>query len=319
MISFERVGIIGAGSYGTAIAQCFGRRAKKVLLISNEDRATLCINESHTNPDFIPGVVLSENISCSGVFSDVSDCDIIFIVTPTAAVESVCRQLKQHEITAPTALCSKGFCNDEGKLQSTLFEEILDNDYAIFSGPSFAGEIAAGLPAAVNIASKNGELSGRIAENLSSENFKIEPIGDYIGLQTAGALKNVLAIACGIFFGLKLGNSAVARLITEGLNETARLSVALGGQKDTIFALGGVGDTILTCTCRQSRNMMFGEHLAAGGTVENRNGPLAEGVFAVKSIPILEQRCNIRLKIFSEIYKIICDRKNVNEAVADFF
>jgi glycerol-3-phosphate dehydrogenase (NAD(P)+) len=315
MISFEKVGIIGAGSYGTAIAQCFSRRAKEVLLICDNETTPFLINNLHMNPDFIPGLLLNDNIFCTDIFSQIRNCEIIFVVVPVAAVSSVFRQIKQHEITVPIVLCSKGFCVENGSLQSTLFEEISDNDYAVFSGPSFAHEIACGLPAVVNIAGKKRELSDKIADRLSSRTFKIKPTDDYIGLQAAGALKNVLAIGCGIFSGLKLGNSAVAKLITEGLHEIADVAVALGGQRSTIYEPGGAGDVILTCTSRKSRNILFGEHLATGGTVDNWKGALAEGAFTAGVIPLLEQNYGIRLKIFSEIYKIVCTKKNVNKAI----
>jgi glycerol-3-phosphate dehydrogenase (NAD(P)+) len=227
----------------------------------------------------------------------------------------VFQQIKQQEVTVPIVLCSKGFCIENGSLQSTVLEEILDNDYAIFSGPSFAHEIAKGLPAGVNIASKNHKLSAKIAEDLSSRMFSIEPIEDYIGLQVAGALKNVLAIGCGIFLGLNFGNSAIAKLMVDGLREISELAVALGGQQNTIYNLGGIGDTILTCTSRQSRNILFGEHLAVGGTLGNWKGPLAEGVSAASVIPMLEQNNNIKLRIFSQIHKIIHEKKNVLKAI----
>jgi glycerol-3-phosphate dehydrogenase (NAD(P)+) len=147
--------------------------------------------------------------------------------------------------------------------------------------------------------------------------FKIEPLDDYIGLQVAGALKNVLAIGCGIFSGLKFGNSAIAKLMVNGLREIAELSVALGGQKDTVYELGGIGDAILTCTSRQSRNIVFGEYLATGGTLDNWSGSLAEGISAAATIPLLEQNNNVRLPIFSQIHKIIHGRKNIFEAARE--
>ncbi|MDR1333777.1 MAG: NAD(P)H-dependent glycerol-3-phosphate dehydrogenase, partial [Holosporaceae bacterium] len=311
MISFEKVGVIGAGSYGTAIAQCFSRKAKEVLLVSDNEDVSVLINELHMNPNFIPGVLLSENISCTCSFSQIKNSDIIFVAVPVSAIVSVFQQIKQRGITVPIVLCSKGFCIENGSLQSTVFEEILDNEYAIFSGPSFAHEISRGLPAGVNIAGKNYELSVRVAECLASKMFHIEPINDHIGLQVAGALKNVLAIGCGIFLKLNFGNSAVAKLMVDGLREMSELAVALGGQQSTIYGLGGIGDAILTCTSRQSRNILFGEHLASGGTIDNWCGPLAEGVFAASVIPMLEQNHDINLKIFSQIHKIIHEKKNV--------
>jgi glycerol-3-phosphate dehydrogenase (NAD(P)+) len=315
--SLKKVGIVGAGCYGTAIAQCFSKKANEILLVSNLKAIASPINKLSMNLGALPGVSLSSNIVCTDIFPQIRGCYVIFLALPVSAVSAVCRQIKEHEIKAPVVLCSKGFDVENGRLQSDLFEEILDNDYAIFSGPSFAHEIARGLPAGVNVASKNTELSKCISESLSSPMFKIEVIDDYIGLQVAGALKNVLAIGCGIFSGLKLGNSAIAKLIVDGLREMSELAVALGGKLETFSALGGVGDTILTCTSRQSRNVLFGEHLAAGGCLDDWNGALAEGAFTSKAIPLFERSHNLSMKIFSGIYWIIHKKKNLSEAITE--
>ncbi|MDR2158219.1 MAG: NAD(P)-dependent glycerol-3-phosphate dehydrogenase [Holosporaceae bacterium] len=317
MFSFNKIGIIGAGSYGTAIAQCFSKKAEEVLLVSDVKVIAANINKLHMNLKALCGASLSVNVACTNNFSEVNDSDIIFIAVPMAAVSLVCRQIKESRIKTPIVLCSKGFDIENARLQSDLFEEILDNDYAVLSGPSFASEIAQGLPAEVNIASKNNELSNRVALSLSSEMFKMEVIDDYIGLQVAGALKNVLAIGCGILSGLKLGNSAIAKLIVNGLHEMAQLAVSLGGKKETFSKLGGIGDTVLTCTSRQSRNILFGEHLAGGGSIDNWNGPLAEGVFAAKIIPIFEQKYDISLKILSEIHRVVYQKKCIFEMISE--
>ncbi|MDR1551231.1 MAG: NAD(P)H-dependent glycerol-3-phosphate dehydrogenase [Holosporaceae bacterium] len=305
MVLFEKVGIVGSGNYGTAIAQCFSRKAHEVLLLSDANETVQLINELHINPKSLPGVLLNSNVRCTGAFEQLSDCEVIFLAVPAASVASVCRQIINSRISVPIVLCSKGFDGENGRLLSELVEEILTNDYAIFSGPSFASEIAPGLPAGVNIASKNSELALRISSSLSSEMFKIKMLDDHIGLQVAGALKNVLAIGCGIFYGLKLGNSAVAQLITEGLREISALSVALGGNRETILELGGVGDVVLTCTSRQSRNVLFGENLAGAVSEHGRTDRLAEGSFSAKSIPALSRRTNMPIQLFSAIYRII--------------
>jgi glycerol-3-phosphate dehydrogenase (NAD(P)+) len=316
MTLLEKIGIIGAGCYGTAIAQCFSKKVEEVLLISNSKVIASSINELNMNSSALPGISLNQNISCTDVFARIHECCIVFLALPMSAVLSVCKQIKEYGIRVPVVLCSKGFDVENGRLQSDLFEEILSNDYAIFSGPSFAHEIASGLPAGVNVASPNMELSRCISESLSSATFKIEVIDDHIGLQVAGALKNVLAIGCGIFSGLKLGNSAIARLIVNGLGEMAELAVARGGKQETLSTLGGIGDTILTCTSRQSRNVLFGEHLAAGGHVSNWNGALAEGVLTAKAIPLFKRNYKCAMKIFAEIHQTIHEGKSVPEAVA---
>ncbi|MDR0580690.1 MAG: NAD(P)H-dependent glycerol-3-phosphate dehydrogenase [Holosporaceae bacterium] len=316
MISLEKIGIVGAGCYGTAIAQCFSRKAKEVLLVSDSKTTMLSINKLRMNLNALPGIPLNSNIACTDVFSEIQNCDVVFFALPMSNVLFVCRQIREYGIKTPLVLCSKGFDAENGRLQSDAVEEILDNNYAVLSGPSFAHEIARGLPAGVNIAAKDMKLSRRIAECLSTPTFKIEAIDDYIGLQVTGALKNVLAIGCGILSGLKFGNSAVAKLIVGGLREMAELSSVLGGKKETILELGGIGDAILTCANRQSRNVLFGEHLAAGGHLKNWTGPLAEGVSSAKAIPLFEQNYNISIKIFSEIYSVIYENKSLCETIS---
>ncbi|MDR0968346.1 MAG: NAD(P)H-dependent glycerol-3-phosphate dehydrogenase [Holosporaceae bacterium] len=317
MSCFKKVGIIGPGNYGTALAQCFSARAEEVLTVGDIESVASDINNSRTNKKSLPGIRLNENISCSCDFSKLRDREIIFIVVPATAVPCVCEKIKKLETKAPLVLCSKGFDAENGRLQSDLVEEILENDYAILSGPSFANEIAQGLPAGVNVASANRELSKKIAEALSSDTFKIEAIDDYIGLQVAGALKNVLAIGCGILSGLKLGDSAVAKLIVCGLREVGDLIVALGGKRDALLELGGIGDMILTCAGKRSRNVAFGEWLAGGGNVDDWKGPLAEGAAAVRAIPTFERKCGVKLKILSEIYKIVYEKKPVAKAIEE--
>ncbi|MDR0753713.1 MAG: NAD(P)H-dependent glycerol-3-phosphate dehydrogenase [Holosporaceae bacterium] len=316
MISLEKIGIVGAGCYGTAIAQCFSQNAKKILLISNSKTTASSINNLHMNLRAFPGILLSPNIECTDVFSEIQNCGVVFFALPMSKVLSVCRQIKKYGIKTPLVLCSKGFDAENGRLQSDAVEEILDNNFAVLSGPSFAHEIVQGLPAGVNIAGKDMKLSRCIAECLSTPMFKIEAIDDYIGLQVVGALKNVLAIGCGILSGLKFGGSAISRLIVDGLREMAELSNALGGKKETIFELGGIGDVILTCTSRQSRNVLFGEYLATGGNLKNWTGELAEGVSSAKAIPLFERSHNISMVIFSEIYQAIYKNKNLCEVIS---
>jgi glycerol-3-phosphate dehydrogenase (NAD(P)+) len=317
MVSLSKIGIIGAGSYGTAIAQCFSRKAKEILLVSDTETITSNINNLHMNLAVLSGVSLNTNISCTNTFSHIKDSDLVVVAVPMSAVSSVFMQIKEEQIMAPIVLCSKGFDVENGRLQSDLFEAILDNEYIILSGPSFAIEIARGLPAEVNVAGKNRELVGKIAAALSSAMFKITAIDDYVGLQVAGALKNVLAIGCGILSGLNLGCNAAAKLIVTGLAEMSDLAVSLGGKRETFFEAGGLGDVILTCTSRQSRNVTFGEHLAHGGTLDNWNGGLVEGITTAGIIPIFEKNRGVRMKVFSEIHKVIHEKKSSFEIIAE--
>ncbi len=300
-LGYSKIGIVGAGCYGTAIAQCFSNSVKSVLLLSDKQEITDEINNRHSN-SVLGNTLLNANISCSMDFSEMKDCDIIFIAVPVSVVVDVSLSLKKHNLSVPIILCSKGLDIDNARLISECVEEVIENEIAIFSGPSFADEIVRGLPFGVNIASKNSKLSEKIAEFLSTEICRIKHIDDYIGLQIAGALKNVLAVGCGIIRGSKLGNSAIAQFIVEGLEEVISLAVAMGGCRDTFFELCGIGDIILTCTSTQSRNILFGEYVAQGGNLNDWNSNLAEGAYTARAIPLLENKYNIKLNILKKIY-----------------
>ncbi|MDR2681936.1 MAG: NAD(P)H-dependent glycerol-3-phosphate dehydrogenase [Holosporaceae bacterium] len=302
---YKKIAIIGAGSYGTAIAQCFSVKSGEILLVSD----SVSIEESINARSNSVSACLNGNISCTTDFSRISDADIIFFAIPVSAVADVCDQLKGQYPEKPVVLCSKGLDIIHARLISDLVQELIPNDIAVFSGPSFAHEVIQGLPFGVNIASPRRVLAEDIAVHLSHANFVLKPLNDYIGLQIAGALKNILAVGCGIFSGLNLGNNAAAQLMVGGLQEMICLTIAMGGQKDTFLELGGVGDTILTCTSQQSRNVLFGEHLANGGCIDNWNGNLAEGAFSAKAIPAFERKFQLNLRIFHWIYDVIYEAK----------
>lgn len=301
---YKKVGVIGAGAYGTAIAQCFSVNSREVLLLSDLQEIAAEINEKHTNKA-LGNINLNQKISCTLDFSFMKDCDIVFIAVPIGAVMNVCSNIKKYDIVAPIVLCSKGVDTDNARLMDSCVEEIISNEIAIFSGPSFAHEIASGLPFGVNVASKNRVLANDISQCLSNDVCFIKPIDDYIGLQIAGAFKNILAVGCGIMRGLKLGNSAIAQFIVDGIGEMVNIASAMGGRAETFLELGGIGDTILTCTSSQSRNVLFGEYIAHGGTLNDWTGNLAEGAYAAKAVPLFSQKYDLPLKIFNNIYTSI--------------
>lgn len=299
--SYEKIGFIGAGCYGTAIAQSLSCRAKSIAMITDIAEVKSDINDKHISK-VLGDAPLNSNISCDTNYDSIKDCELIFITVPVNAVITVCKLVKQNNITAPLILCSKGLDTENGRLISEMVDEIVDNELFVFSGPSFATEVIRGLPFGVNLAGKNVKLATEISSKLSSDTCTIKVISDYIGLQVAGAFKNILAIGCGIKREKKLGNNAISKYIVEGLHEMIELAVAMGGQKDTFSDLGGLGDTILTCMSEQSRNGRFGAYLANGGTLSDWQGALAEGTFAAKGVPVFERKYNVKLPIFNEIY-----------------
>ncbi|MDR2766031.1 MAG: NAD(P)H-dependent glycerol-3-phosphate dehydrogenase [Holosporaceae bacterium] len=313
MSEFNAVGVVGAGNYGMAIAQCFSKKVLDVLLISNLEASLDGLNERLRNITSNSECRLADNIGYTDDFSRAGGCALIFIAVPAAAVADVCRQIRDFGIDAPLVICSKGFDGKNGRLLSAVVEEMLPNQFLVLSGPSFAGEIARGLPAAVNVAGKDHELSERVAVSLSSDSFKIKPIDDYIGLQVSGAMKNALAVGCGILSGLNLGESAVAQFIVNGFREMGELALALGGRRESFWEVGGLGDVVLTCTSRQSRNIALGKHLAVGGDLDSAAGCLAEGVFTIKAVPVIEKKNGVKLPLFSELHSVVYGNRDLRK------
>lgn len=312
MSSYRKIAIVGAGCYGTAIAQCLSKKVNDVILLS--DTADICdsINKKHAHP-MLDNAVLRENISCTLDYHDILDAELIFIAVPVSAVCSVCSIIKKNHISVPVVLCSKGIDLEKSQLLSFSVKEIISNDIVIFSGPSFAIEIVLDKTAGVNVSGENLKLCKEIAKNLTSNTFTITAIKDYIGLQVAGSFKNILAVGCGIMDEMQCGKSAISKLIVAGINEMIELTRELGGKKATFLELGAIGDIILTCTSDKSRNVMFGRHVAYdSNNIENWKGSLAEGAFSAKVIPIFEEKYEVPLPVFHWIHDCVY-KKNIKK------
>lgn len=309
----EKIGIIGGGCYGTALAECFSRVVKDIWVLERNSNIIQSVNQNHINSVSLPSTPLSKNITYTDDIANFEGAELLFIVIPTSLISYICNQIK--DFTVPVILCSKGFDIENGRLLSDLLEDQLSNEIFVLSGPSFAAEIAKNLPAKVNLAGKNQQKCTEIAQALSSRNFKIEPISDMISLQIAGALKNVLAIGCGILCGKNLGQSASAQFIVKGIHEMIEIAESLGGSADTFSKVGALGDIILTCNSLQSRNMSFGKFLAKEGSLKIWNGPLAEGILAAKFIPALRRPG----KLFYKIYQVIYEQISIDEFLESVF
>ncbi|MDR3156151.1 MAG: NAD(P)-dependent glycerol-3-phosphate dehydrogenase [Holosporaceae bacterium] len=314
-VCFDKICIVGAGSYGTALAQCLSQKSNGILLISDMASIASSINEYHVNKEMLDGIYLSPDIRCSTDIADISDSDLVFVAVPASVVRTVCQQIADIGIDKHLVLCSKGIDIENACLITEMVEQILSNDLVVFSGPSFAQEMARGLPVGINVAGKKRELADHLANALSYPSFRLKAIDDYIGLQVAGAFKNVLAVGAGILAGFDCGNSAAAKLIVDGLEEVMRLAVAMGGKNDTFFELGGIGDTILTCTGTKSRNAQFGKYLAVGGALANWNGSLVEGALTGRSIPAFEKKYGISMPICHAVHDIIYAQNNAHHLV----
>jgi len=313
------VGIVGAGAWGTALA-CAARRAGSgAVLWAHEAETVEAINVRHENSDFLPGVPLDAGIVATGDMTDLASSDIVLLVTPSAHLGRVCDALRPHlPETIPLCVCTKGIELETGRLMTEVAASALDrHDIAGLSGPSFAAEVAAGLPTAVTVAGRPDKTEA-IAEALAGPVFRIYRSDDVTGIEVGGAVKNVIAIACGIAAGRGLGHNARAAVISRGLNEIARLGMALGGRRETLMGLSGLGDLVLTCTGELSRNLTFGLGIGRGETVEalmaDRRS-VVEGAATAPAVVALARRLDIAMPIAEAVDDVLAGRLDVDSAI----
>jgi glycerol-3-phosphate dehydrogenase (NAD(P)+) len=264
----DRVVVAGAGAFGTALALAARRAGRDVTLWARDPVQAEATRSSRENQRYLPGVTIPPEVAISAEPGVFRGADIILLAVPSQSTRALLQQLAA-EIPAGVTLvaCSKGIEHGTGLLQTGIIAELLPSARpAALSGPGFAEEIAAGLPTAVTIAASSIGLADQLCTALSSDAFRCYSSDDLVGVELGGAAKNVLAIACGIVAGLKLGESARAALIARGLAEMMRLGAALGGRPETFMGLSGLGDLVLTATSGQSRNMAFGVALGHGRT-----------------------------------------------------
>jgi len=309
-----KVGFVGVGCYGTALAQSFCSNNIDVVLVSDSKDVCDSINNNHVHFKALPEVHLSPSLLCSTSYDSLSDVDAIFITTPAKSAVQVCKDVSHFNV--PLILCSKGLDPDSGRLLSDAIMRSVKNDILVFSGPSFAVEVANGQYAAVNLAGKNQQLAIELSKRITSEKLNVIPISDYIGLQVFGIFKNVLAVVGGVLRGLDAGNSAIASMLTLGVQDVLQLNNFFGGNDETFFEVGGFGDTLLTCTSEKSRNVLFGE-FCAKNPADKWVGALAEGALTAKWIPVLEERYSIKLPVLNKIYSIIYEKCSAEKLLSD--
>jgi glycerol-3-phosphate dehydrogenase (NAD(P)+) len=301
-MQFKTAGVIGAGAWGTALAQVAGWAGLDVLLQAREPEVVESIRTRRINEAFLPGVVIDDHVSVTGDLADLGACDLILAVPPAQHMRSTLQAFAAHHRPGvPVILCSKGIERGSLKLMTDVLAETLPAaPAAVLSGPSFAGEVARGLPSAVTLACADEALGEALMGTLSAPGFRPYLATDLVGAEVGGAIKNVLAIACGIAEGRGLGRSAHAALITRGFAEMTRMGVALGGQAETVAGLCGLGDLVLTCSSPQSRNMSLGLALGQGQTVEQAlagKRSVAEGYESAPAVRELAARVGVDMPI----------------------
>lgn len=317
----KRIGVIGAGSWGTALAQCLACVGKDVTLWAREPDVVLEINEKHENTVFLPGIPLNEDVIATESISMAAKSDVLLVVTPAQFVRQTLETLK-GEINAgvPVVICSKGIELNSGLLMSQVAMEVDHNlPLAIMTGPTFASEVAKGLPAAVTISSANKDVAARIAEEFSSKSLRPYITDDLLGSQIGGAVKNVIAIASGVIMGKNFGENAKAALVTRGLAEMARLASAMGAKRETLMGMCGMGDLMLTCSSMQSRNFSLGMALGEGQKMEDimreRGAVVTEGVPTAAALMTMARKNAVEMPIAHGVNMMVNEGKTADEII----
>jgi len=299
-----KIGVVGAGAWGTALAQVAAARDEEVVLWALEPEVADAINHSRENSLYLPGVALSPAIRAENDLAALAPCDALLIVVPAQHLRGVLRGLPRGDV--PMLLCAKGIEAGSGLLVSQVAEQELPGaPIAVLSGPTFAHEVAAGLPTAVTLACADADLGQRLVNRIALPAFRPYLSDDVIGAEVGGAVKNVLAIACGVAEGAGMGLNARASLISRGFAEMTRFGRALGARAETLSGLSGLGDLVLTCSSTNSRNFSLGKGLGEGRSaadlLANRR-TVAEGAFTA---PVLRDVAR-RLKVEMPIVEGVC-------------
>jgi len=307
--------VVGAGAWGTALAQVAATAGRRVTLVARRPEHAAEIARG-TNPR-LPGVVLDPAIEITT--GEVPDADAVLLVVPAQALRAVTATLSH--LNAPLVICAKGIERETGLLPTEVLAETLPRaTTAVLSGPNFAAEVARGLPTAVTLACKDAATGRALVETLGTATFRPYFTPDTVGAQVGGALKNVIAIACGVVEGRELGENARAALMTRGLAELGRLNAALGGSPATLAGLSGLGDLTLCCTSRTSRNYALGVALGEGKTVDEATVGgriLTEGAFTAPAVLARARTLDVELPITQAVAAVLRGEADVDDAIHD--
>jgi glycerol-3-phosphate dehydrogenase (NAD(P)+) len=314
MPSFRSVAVIGAGAWGTALAGVAARAGRDVVLYARQPERAAEIAATRANPK-LSGARLDANVEVTGDIARAAAADIILIATPAQNLRDAVAALAPHLARAtPVVACAKGIERGTHKFMTEVIAETArDAMPAILSGPSFAQDVARGLPTAVTLAAKDEALAGALVQALGSPTFRPYHTSDVRGVEIGGAAKNVLAIAAGIVVGRKLGASAQAALTTRGFSELARLGRACGARSETLAGLSGLGDLILTCSSPQSRNFTLG--IALGRGERPARDKLAEGEFTAPVLIELAASQAVDMPVSQAVAAILSGATTIDEAI----
>jgi glycerol-3-phosphate dehydrogenase (NAD(P)+) len=308
--------VLGAGAWGTALANCAARAGAIVILWGRNPAAIELIAARRENPK-LPGVRVDDGVSVTADLEGATDAEAVLLVVPAQAVRKVAGDVAEFLAEdTPVVACAKGIERGTHKFMTEVIAECAPAAVpAILSGPSFAADVAHGLPTAVTLACRNEDVAAALAQAIGSATFRPYRSTDVRGVEIGGAAKNVLAIAAGIVRGRKLGESAAAALTTRGFAELARFGRAFGARPETLTGLSGLGDLILTCSSPQSRNFSLGVALGEGRKLAEAQNKLAEGVFTAPVLVELAQEKGVDMPIAAAVAAVIAGRLEVDEAI----
>ena len=319
-----RIGVVGAGSWGTALANLLALKGFTIDLWVFEQDVKDQIESLQMNSEFLPGVSLSDRIVPSNDMSGVvKDKDLVLVVVPSHVMRETAHQIRRHIlkdtiiVSASKGIENKTLLTMSGVLREILFETDEDS-FAVLSGPSFAREVVTQVPTVVAVASKNVKVAGFVQHVFATPYFRVYTNNDMVGVEMGGAVKNVIAIAAGIIDGLGLGLNTRAALITRGLTEIRRLGLKLGANPRTFAGIAGIGDLVLTCTGNVSRNHTVGKKIGEGMKLKDILSEMrmvAEGVKTAESVYNLSKSLNVEMPICHEVYHILYDGISPKEAV----
>jgi len=312
-------GVIGAGAWGTALAQVLASDGQMVRLWAREPEVVTAISDQRVNSLFLPDIALSPDIAVTGNMADMADCPVLLIVAPAQHLRAVLASLPEGD--APLVLCAKGIEADSGQLMCDVARQAAPGrKIAILSGPTFAHEVARGLPAAVTLACEDEALWEELSPRIARPAFRPYYSDDVIGAEIGGAVKNVLAIGCGVVAGAGLGLNARAALISRGFAEMTRFGLAKGARAETLAGLSGLGDLVLTCSSENSRNFSLGkglgEGMAAADLLGNRR-TVAEGAATAPVLAREAARMNVDMPIVAAVCQLLDGGAGVDDVVAD--
>ncbi len=316
-----RLAVLGGGSWGTALAQVAAQANHEVVLWARDAGLVEEINARRENPRYLPGVRLDPAVRATGDLAVAATCEMVLLVVPAQHLRALAERLAEAlPADRPLVICSKGIERGSGALMSEVLGEVVPGrPLAVLSGPTFAGEVVRGLPCAVTLACPERSVGLPLVNALGSRRFRPYLSDDVIGVEVAGAVKNVIAIACGIVIGRSLGENARAALITRGLAEVVRLSRAKGGRPETAMGLSGLGDLALTCCGPQSRNYSLGVALGEGRALAEVLGErhtVAEGVFTAEAVTALAGRLGIEMPICDAVHAVLHLGADLGETIA---